>query len=124
MAFDLGSLAAQFVRCMVENGIMIGQFHPKCHTAAVHDPAWRSVSVAPVPLIAMRKMVIHDILFLREKRWFLEYSKRYGASLERRRQWNATYAFLWSTYTTAKDKFLDQDFVDGSVSEAPCHGKG
>lgn len=108
---------------MVERGIMIGQFHPQCRTAAVHNPTWRSVSIAPHPLIAMRKMVMHDILFLREKRWFLEYEKRFGASLERCRNRNAAYAFLWSTYVEARTSFKDQDHAEIHPVSERCYDK-
>jgi hypothetical protein len=92
---------------MVENGLMIGQFHPECRTSAIHNSAWRGVSVAPYPLIAMRHMVVHDILFLRDRRnWFLHYHSRYGAKYERPEILGALSAHLVPVYNEAKNKFL------------------
>jgi heptaprenyl diphosphate synthase len=92
---------------MVENGLMIGQFHPDCRTSAIHNSAWRGVSVAPYPLIAMRHMVVHDILFLRDRRnWFLHHHDRYGAKYERPNVLGALSAHLLSVYNEAKNEFL------------------
>ena len=49
---------------MVELGLMVGQFHPKCYERPIHNPQWNAVSRSPVPLMALRHMVIHDIMFL------------------------------------------------------------
>jgi hypothetical protein len=64
---------------MVELGLMIGQFHPECRETAVHNREWNAVSRCPVPLMAMRHMVIHDIMFLGDDRGTFEaYDKRFG----------------------------------------------
>jgi hypothetical protein len=92
---------------MVENGLMCGQFHPQCRTPAIHNPAWRDVSVAPYPLIAIRHMVVHDILFLREREhWFLHYHQRYGAKYDRPGAFGGRNAHLVTIYNEAKRKFL------------------
>jgi heptaprenyl diphosphate synthase len=91
---------------MVENGLMIGQFHPGCRTSAVHNPLWRGISVSPYPLVAMRNMVVHDILFLHEKKhWFMEYARRYGPALEEAKDRRPAYTFLWALYSKARDHF-------------------
>ena len=91
---------------MVERGLMIGQFHPSCRTGAIHNPAWQQVSIAPYPLIAMRRMVMHDILFLCEKEhWFIQYDKRYGAKLRSSKAPAASTAYLLAAYNAAKVKF-------------------
>ncbi|MER5688151.1 DUF6875 domain-containing protein [Streptomyces sp. NPDC002205] len=51
----------------VAMGLMIGQFHPDCDERAVHNESFR-VSKAPVCVIAVRHMALHDVLFLRQKR--------------------------------------------------------
>ena len=95
---------------MVESGLMIGQFHPECRTPAVHNSAWRGVSVAPYPLMAIRHMVVHDILFLRERKdWFLQYQARYGNKYERPSALTACNAHLLPVYNEAKMKFLELD---------------
>jgi heptaprenyl diphosphate synthase len=93
---------------MIENGLMIGQFHPHCRTPAIHNAEWRSVSVAPYPLIAIRHMVVHDILFLRNRRnWFLHYHTRYGAKYARPHSLGRNNGYLVSIYNEAKRKFLE-----------------
>lgn len=62
----------------VRRGMMIGQFHSGCQEPAARNAAF-PVSRSPVPLVAFRKMALHDVLFLRERRdWFLEYLRRFG----------------------------------------------
>ncbi len=37
------------------------------------------MSYAPVPMMAVRSMAIHDVLFLADRReWFEEYASRFG----------------------------------------------
>lgn len=62
----------------VQRGMMLGQFHPSCAEPAARNPEF-PVSRAPVPLVAIRPMAIHDILFLHERRdWFEEYLRLFG----------------------------------------------
>jgi heptaprenyl diphosphate synthase len=65
----------------VEDGLMLGQFHPACETPAIHNRAF-PVNRAPVPLMVVRRMAVHDILFLEEKPVWVEH---YTAWLARRR---------------------------------------
>jgi hypothetical protein len=85
----------------VADGLMLGQFHPACEVPAVHNPEF-PVSRAPLPLIVVRHMTTHDILFLEEDREWVEhfsawldrsghefskpaYRRRYEAALRRSR---------------------------------------
>ncbi|KUO06369.1 DUF6875 domain-containing protein [Streptomyces sp. DSM 15324] len=62
----------------VERGLMIGQFHPECDEPAARNPAFM-VSRSPVPLVAVRAIAVHDILFLGERAdWFAQYHRRFG----------------------------------------------
>lgn len=62
----------------VGQGLMIGQFHSRCEEPAARNPSF-AVSVSPVPLIAVRRMALHDILFLHGRAdWFEEYVIRFG----------------------------------------------
>lgn len=64
---------------MVEEGLMVGQFHPDCEEQAIHNRQWRTISRSPVPLLAMRHMSIHDIMFLESNdHWFKAYDMRFG----------------------------------------------
>ena len=61
----------------VSNGIMIGQFHPACTAPAARNPLF-PVNQAPLPLIAVRNMAFHDIIFLHDHAgWFPHYRDRY-----------------------------------------------
>jgi heptaprenyl diphosphate synthase len=62
----------------VKAGLMIGQFHQHCDVPSVYNKNFM-VSRSPIPLMAIRYMAIHDILFLSEcEDWFHLYQARYG----------------------------------------------
>lgn len=62
----------------VARGLMIGQFHPECDEPSARNPGF-PVSRSPVPLVVVRAMALHDILFLKDrKEWFTEYHRRFG----------------------------------------------
>lgn len=62
----------------VSEGLMVGQFHKNCDTRGVYNPGFR-VSTSPYPLIAIRHMAIHDIIFIRDvPEWFNHYNLRFG----------------------------------------------
>lgn len=65
----------------VARGMMIGQFHPRCEEPAARNREF-PVSRSPVPLVAIRRMALHDVLFLHERAdWFDCYAKRFGHKL-------------------------------------------
>ncbi|MFF2546668.1 DUF6875 domain-containing protein [Kitasatospora sp. NPDC058063] len=47
----------------VEQGLMIGQFHPVCEEPGLWNHAFRPLR-APVPLLAVRKLLVFDLPFL------------------------------------------------------------
>lgn len=55
----------------VQEGLMLGQFHPACLAPAAHNPAF-PVNRGPVPALVIRSMAAHDILFLDERREWVE----------------------------------------------------
>ena len=55
----------------VDHGLMIGQFHPACEAPGLWNPHFRPLR-APVPLLAIRKLVVFDLPFLLDKRNHLE----------------------------------------------------
>lgn len=64
----------------VRLGLMLGQFHPRCDAPAAHNERFL-VNRAPVPLIVVRQMAPHDVLFLEQDPEWLEH---YRATLARR----------------------------------------
>ncbi|MFI1098515.1 DUF6875 domain-containing protein [Streptomyces sp. NPDC020917] len=62
----------------VERGLMIGQFHPACDERSARNADFR-VSRAPIPLLVVRRMASHDVLFLhQDPRWFAHYRRRFA----------------------------------------------
>jgi hypothetical protein len=64
----------------VQNGLMLGQFHPLCDAPAAHNQRF-PVNRAPIPLMVIRHMAPHDILFLGQDPVWLDH---YEAMLARR----------------------------------------
>ncbi|MCP3753688.1 DUF6875 domain-containing protein [Streptomyces sp. TBY4] len=82
----------------VDRGFMIGQFHDSCTVPAVRNAEFQ-VSRAPVPVIAVRLMAVHDVLFLHErKQWFQAYLSRFA---DHYRVPERLDPFLYDTYATA-----------------------
>ena len=65
----------------VANGLMLGQFHPDCAAPAAHNPDF-PVNRSPIPLMVIRRMAPHDILFLEDDRAWVGH---YVAWLEQRK---------------------------------------
>ncbi|HKS46440.1 MAG TPA: hypothetical protein VJT49_15275 [Amycolatopsis sp.] len=67
---------------LVQRGFILGQFHPHCQETAVHNPDFL-ISRAPVPMLGLRRMAFHDVLFLNsDPHWFSAYQQRYGDRYE------------------------------------------
>jgi len=70
----------------VERGIMIGQFHPTCPEPGLWNEDFRPLQ-APVPLLAIRHMVLTDFPFLKkDERFIAAYRKVFGNTIPRRIQ--------------------------------------
>jgi len=105
---------------MVEAGLMINQSHPKCKTAAIYNPDFTTVSVSPYPLMAMRMMAVHDILFLGAKeQWFLHFHSRFGARFAKPGVVGPLNKHLEPLYKAAREKYLG----DGSPSSSDAPAK-
>jgi hypothetical protein len=86
----------------VQSGLMLGQFHQHCPEPAARNPFFR-VSISPIPLIAVRHMAVHDILFLADNEtWFKEYDARFGSRYERKM---ITSELFIKTFNAAKNRF-------------------
>ncbi len=88
---------------VVVQGLMIGQFHPRCPAPAVHNSQFL-VNRSPIPLFAIRHMALHDILFLRdEPAWFPAYRNRFGP---RYRRCAVAEAHLVEAFHDAQHRYL------------------
>jgi heptaprenyl diphosphate synthase len=74
----LDEVQAELKPRLARRGMMLGQFHPDCPEPAARNPRFR-VSRSPLPLLAIRRMALHDVLFLhRDPALFAEYRRRFG----------------------------------------------
>jgi len=90
----------------VEAGLMVGQFHENCDERGIYNRAFR-VSISPYPLMAIRHMAIHDILFLgATEDWFKCYNLRYGEKFNRPETIEDYNKHLVEYYIKAKERFL------------------
>jgi hypothetical protein len=79
----LDEVQAQVKAELADQGLMLGQFHPACPEPAARNPRF-AVSRSPVPLLALRRMALHDVLFLhQDRRFFAAYQLRFGDRYER-----------------------------------------
>jgi heptaprenyl diphosphate synthase len=89
----------------VAAGLMVGQFHQNCDVPSVYNRACM-VSRSPVPLMAVRHMAIHDILFLGEnEEWFQEYNVRFGHRFQDLDKVESFNKHLVEYYLKAKARF-------------------
>jgi heptaprenyl diphosphate synthase len=90
----------------VENGLMLGQFHQHCDERCIHNPGF-PVAISPHPLIAVRNMAIHDILFLGDNaNWFKAYDLRFGQRFSEPEKIAGADKHLFVRYSAAKDKWM------------------
>ncbi|WP_121007247.1 DUF6875 domain-containing protein [Saccharothrix australiensis] len=81
---------------LVKQGLMLGQFHPLCDERAARNPGF-PVSCSPIPLLALRHMAYHDILFLHEDpEWFTEYRTRFGDRYDPEHRVDPLFAALYA----------------------------
>jgi hypothetical protein len=90
----------------VQAGLMVGQFHQNCDDRSVHNRGFH-VSISPYPLIAIRHMAIHDIIFLKDnEEWFKAYNNRYGELFREPNKLEDYTKPLVAPYLDAKGKYL------------------
>jgi len=92
----------------VEAGLMVGQFHPKCEVPGIHNPYFRP-SQSPYPLLAIRNMEVHDIVFLCDWKhldWFAEYNARFGEGFRDPEKLDEKRQALFSYYQRAREAYL------------------
>ena len=62
-AAPLDALQRRLKNAFVDEGLMVGQFHPRCGQGGLWNEDFRPLR-APVPLLAIRRMVSSDLPFL------------------------------------------------------------
>ncbi|WP_019852945.1 tryptophan 2,3-dioxygenase [Actinopolyspora mortivallis] len=112
----------------VRNGLMIGQFHPRCPDPSARNPEF-AVSRAPEPLFVIRRMAFHDILFLHDvPELFAEYDRRFGHYYHERAAGKVDPRFA-ELYRLArgegtKSPYIDYEHIDTLLSlQTPRTGK-
>jgi hypothetical protein len=76
----IDALQADLKPQFVDQGYMIGQFHPNCPEPGVRNPVFRPLR-APVPMLVIRNMIPEDLEFLHEsQRCWENYCKRIPAA--------------------------------------------
>ena len=100
----LDLLQAQVKDDYVREGLMIGQFHPNCQEPSIYNRKFL-VSVSPYPLVAIRHMALHDILFLgNKKEWFMHFNSWFGERFIEN-QLGEINSHLLTYYLEAKGKY-------------------
>jgi hypothetical protein len=90
----------------VHDGLMVTQSYPMSDGRSVHNPALK-VYTSPYPLIAMRHMALHDILFVGEDRdWFAAYDQRFGSRFRASEKLSDYEKPLQNLYRQTKAKFI------------------
>jgi hypothetical protein len=96
------NIKSQFVR----DGLMVAQCHERCDLRSVHNPALKAYT-APHPLIAIRHMALHDILFLQEdESHFASYDQRFGSRFREPEKLEDYEKPLLDVYRRAKARFV------------------
>jgi hypothetical protein len=97
-----GNIKSQFVH----DGLMVAQCHARCDGRSVHNPGLK-VYMSPYPLIAMRYMALHDILFLEDNEsWFASYDQRFGSRFKEPEKLEDYERPLIDIYRRAKARFV------------------
>jgi heptaprenyl diphosphate synthase len=87
----------------VKAGLMVAQFHSKCNEPSVHNKKLKT-QVSEYPLMAIRYMQRHDILFLADSpEWFNYYERFFGDQLGTEKEKPDYY---YDLYQSARQKHL------------------
>ena len=90
----------------VHDGLMVAQCHARCDGRSVHSPGLK-VYTSPHPLIAMRYMALHDVLFLADNEsWFASYDQRFGSRFKEPETLEDYEKPLIDVYKRAKARFV------------------
>lgn len=87
---------------LAARGLMLGQFHPRCPEPAARNREFL-VARAPIPMLALRNMALHDVLFVHDDRTcFHAYDARFARRYE---QGAALDPLFVSLFSAARERF-------------------
>jgi len=90
----------------VHDGLMVAQCHARCDGRSVHSPGLK-VYTSPYPMMAIRYMAMHDLLFLEENEpWFAYYDQRFGSRFKEPEKLEDYERPLLEIYRRAKARFV------------------
>lgn len=105
MAAVLDLVHSTIKSAFVREGLMVTQCYPGCDMRSIRNPELR-VYESPYPLMAMRAMAIHDILFVGDnEEWFSAYHLRFGTHFRDAKTLEDYEQPLLEAYTRAKARF-------------------
>jgi hypothetical protein len=88
---------------VIDHSLMVAQFHPDCTQPAIWNPQF-AVNRAPLPLFAVRRMQVHDIIFVRDNpAWLQAYRSRFSKRYDDN---TISDTYLIDLFTEAKNKYL------------------
>jgi hypothetical protein len=105
-AHVLDLVHSQIKTNFVREGLMVTQCYPGCDMRSTRNRELR-VYDSPYPLMALRMMAIHDILFVGDcEEWFSAYSLRFGARFRDAKTLADYEQPLLEEYSRAKARFV------------------
>jgi heptaprenyl diphosphate synthase len=90
----------------IHDGLMVAQCHARCDGRSVHHPGLK-VYTSPHPMMAIRYMALHDILFVGDNEsWFAAYDQRFGLRFREPEKLEDYEKPLMDVYRRAKTRFV------------------
>lgn len=104
------TIARELKTEFVQQGLMLGEFHKHSRIEGVHNPDFHPM-VSPYPMLVIRHMSVHDILFLhQEKIWFDAYNARFGDLYrDHKIPYDHTYATLYYATKARMDAYPEKN---------------
>ncbi len=101
----LSEVQSRLKDVLVPKGYMIGEFYETCTVPAAHNANFH-VMWSPIPLMAIRNMLPHDVLFLKKsKEMFLHFDQRFGSHFAEPEKLPSTERHLIAHYEAARAQF-------------------
>lgn len=96
----------QIKTCYMQKGFMVTQCYPGCDMRSKRNPELR-VYDSPWPLMALRLMAIHDILFVEDNEdWFAAFNARFGQKFRDPKTLKDHEQPLLEEYIKARTRFI------------------